>query len=279
MPATTPETPTPAAAAIPADVAIRLRGVAVGYGTRAILRGIDLDVMRGEIMFIGGGSGAGKTTLLSNLTTLNRPLAGEIWIGGIDVAAADEERLVEVRRQFGVMYQLGALFNSMDVLSNVMLPLEEFTPLPPEAREEVARAKLGLVGLAAAARRMPSELSGGMQKRAAIARALALDPPIIFLDEPSAGLDPMTSADLDSLIVALNKMLGTTFVIISHELASILSIAHRFAMIDGKRGGLVAVGDPREMRERAPDPLVRSFLNRHGTSQDAAASATASGRT
>ena len=243
---------------------IRLRGVSVGYGSHVILKDLTLDIRQGEIIFIGGGSGAGKTTLLSNLTTLNRPIAGEIWIGGIDVASAAEDALQSVRRQFGVMYQLGALFNSMTVLENVMLPMEEFTNLPREAREEVARAKLGLVDLASAAAKMPSELSGGMQKRAAIARALALDAPIIFLDEPSAGLDPMTSADLDSLIQTLNETLGVTFVIISHELASIFAIAHRFAMIDGKRGGLVEVGDPRVMRDSSSDPLVRKFLNRQG---------------
>ena len=246
------------------EPAIRLRGVSVGYGSQVILKDLTLDIRQGEIIFIGGGSGAGKTTLLSNLTTLNRPIAGEIWIGGIDVASAAEDALQSVRRQFGVMYQLGALFNSMTVLENVMLPMEEFTNLPREAREEVARAKLGLVDLASAAAKMPSELSGGMQKRAAIARALALDAPIIFLDEPSAGLDPMTSADLDSLIQTLNETLGVTFVIISHELASIFAIAHRFAMIDGKRGGLVEVGDPRVMRDSSSDPLVRKFLNRQG---------------
>ena len=246
------------------EPAIRLRGVSVGYGSHVILKDLTLDIRQGEIIFIGGGSGAGKTTLLSNLTTLNRPIAGEIWIGGIDVASAAEDALQSVRRQFGVMYQLGALFNCMTVLENVMLPMEEFTNLPREAREEVARAKLGLVDLASAAAKMPSELSGGMQKRAAIARALALDAPIIFLDEPSAGLDPMTSADLDSLIQTLNETLGVTFVIISHELASIFAIAHRFAMIDGKRGGLVEVGDPRVMRDSSSDPLVRKFLNRQG---------------
>ena len=246
------------------EPAIRLRGVSVGYGSHVILKDLTLDIRQGEIIFIGGGSGAGKTTLLSNLTTLNRPIAGEIWIGGIDVASAAEDALQSVRRQFGVMYQLGALFNSMTVLENVMLPMEEFTNLPREAREEVARAKLGLVDLASAAAKMPSELSGGMQKRAAIARALALAAPIICRDEPSAGLDPMTSADLDSLIQTLNETLGVTFVIISHELASIFAIAHRFAMIDGKRGGLVEVGDPRVMRDSSSDPLVRKFLNRQG---------------
>ncbi len=257
-----------------AEPAIRIKGVSIGYSAKVILKDLTLDIRRGEIIFIGGGSGAGKTTLLSNLTTLNRPLAGEIWIGGIDVASADEDALQSVRRQCGVMYQLGALFNSMTVLENVMIPMEEFTSIPFDARVEIARAKLGLVDLAHAANKMPSELSGGMQKRAAIARALALDAPIIFLDEPSAGLDPMTSADLDSLIQTLNETLGVTFVVISHELASIFAIAHRFAMIDGKRGGLVEVGDPRVMRDSSSDPLVRRFLNRQGVAVHAATAAT-----
>ena len=183
-----------------------------------------------------GGSGCGKSTLLKNLIGLYTPLAGEVWIeDGNLVAARDDERL-RLLRKFGVMYQSGALFGSMTVLENVRLALDEFTALPEPVKELVALAKLKLVGLGAAAQKMPSELSGGMQKRAAIARAMVLDPRILFLDEPSAGLDPVTSADLDLLIKELAHHFGITFVIVTHELASIYKIADRVIMLDAGRG-------------------------------------------
>ena len=262
MPAPSASAPRPTAR----ETAISLRGVSIGYD-RPIIEGIDLDILKGEILFIGGGSGCGKTTLLSCLTALRKPLAGSITIDGVDIVDSDDDAIRSVRRRFGVMYQLGALFGGKTLLENVRLPLEEFTDLPDDVMDDVARAKLGLVGLGAHALKQPSEISGGMQKRAAIARALALDPPIIFLDEPSAGLDPVTSADLDAMIEALNRMLGTTFVIISHELASIFAIGQRFAMLDGARRKLVALGAPAELRDHSDDEWVRRFLNRVPTQE------------
>ncbi len=193
---------------------------------------------------------------------LRRPTAGRILILGEDIHALSGKARRRLLRRFGVMFQQGALFGSMSVLENVMLPLATLTRLPQEAIERIARIKLGQVGLVDAAERMPAQLSGGMIKRAAIARAMALDPPLVFLDEPSAGLDPIASAGLDSLIVSLARDLGTTFIVVTHELDSIMTIADRVIMLDKHARGMIAEGDPRRLKEESTHPVVRPFFNR-----------------
>jgi phospholipid/cholesterol/gamma-HCH transport system ATP-binding protein len=205
-----------------------------------------------------GGSGCGKSTLLKQMIGLLQPTAGDIAVAGFSVSRQPQE----VRRRIGVMFQSGALFGSMNLLANVSLPLSVFTDLPAEACAEIARLKLGLVGLGDAALLLPSEISGGMVKRAAIARALALDPPILMLDEPSAGLDPVTSAGLDKLILSLRETLGTTCVVVTHELASIMAIADRCAMLDAQAQGLIALGRPCDLKQYSTQPMVRAFFNR-----------------
>jgi phospholipid/cholesterol/gamma-HCH transport system ATP-binding protein len=246
---------------------IRVDAVSQDYGPRKIFRDVSFSVATGEVFVILGGSGCGKSTLMKQMIGLLPPTAGHIELGGRDITGADRDRaLADVQRSFGVMFQSGALFGSMTLLENVMLPLEMFTELPPGGREAVARVKLGLVGLADAAALMPAEISGGMARRAGIARAMALDPPLLFLDEPSAGLDPITSAGLDRLILDLRKDLGTTFVVVTHELASILAIADRCIMLDRAAypdaGGMIAEGDPRVLRDSSTNPTVRAFFHR-----------------
>lgn len=243
-------------------MAIAVRHLAAGYGERQILRDISFEVRRGEVFGIIGGSGCGKSTLLKQMIGLYPPLEGEVWIEGENLVSAQGEARSRLLGRFGVVYQSGALFGSMTVAENVRLPLEEFTDLPPVAREHVALAKLKVVGLAAAADRMPAELSGGMQKRAAIARALALDPRILFLDEPSAGLDPVTSAGLDALIKQLSRHFGITFVIVTHDLASINAIVDRLIMLEAQSGTIIAEGSPAELRDHSTHAAVQRFFNR-----------------
>ncbi len=246
---------------------IRAQKLAQRFGARVIFRDVSFTVFPGEVFVILGGSGSGKSTLLNQLIGLLSPKEGTIEIAGERVTGQGSHAARQrVQRRIGVMFQSGALFGSMTLLQNVTLPLEMFTDLPAEARTAIARVKLGLVGLAESAELYPAEISGGMVKRAGIARALALDPPILFLDEPSAGLDPVTSAGLDRLVLDLRDALGTTFVVVTHELASILNIADRCIMLDRRAfpdaGGLIAEGDPRRLREDATDPRVRAFFRR-----------------
>jgi phospholipid/cholesterol/gamma-HCH transport system ATP-binding protein len=245
-----------------APVVIQVERLSAGYDERVVLEDLSFEVRRGEVFVILGTSGCGKTTLLRNMIGLEQPLGGRVLIGGGDVVSAEGEARRRLLRRFGVMFQNGALFGSLTLLENVRLPLEEFTRLNNDAIELIARMKLQLVGLQGSEERLPAELSGGMQKRAAIARAMALDPEILFLDEPSAGLDPVTSAGLDGLILELAGSLGMTFVVVTHELPSIFAIASRVIMLDRQRRGIVAEGKPAELRDKPPNDKVRQFFRR-----------------
>jgi len=241
------------------DAMISLRDVRVNYGEREILHGLNFEVLRGETLVILGGSGSGKSTLLRTLVGLERPSAGEIWVNGKNLAAISDLDLNEIRKRIGMSFQGGALFGSMTVGENVALPLREHTKLEESTIEIIVRLKLDQVGLAGFETYMPSQLSGGMKKRAAVARALAMDPEILFFDEPSAGLDPIIAAGVDELILELKKAFHMTVVVVTHELASAFLIADRMVLID--KGNIVALGTKEEMRS-STHPRVRQFLDR-----------------
>ena len=244
---------------VDAEPVISLRDLRVSYGDREILHGIGFDVKRGETIVILGGSGSGKSTLLRTLVGLERPSSGQIWIKGRDIAVISQAEMDEIRRRIGMSFQGGALFGSMTVGENVALPLREHTQLEDSTIEIMLRLKLEQVGLEGFEYYMPSQLSGGMKKRAAVARALAMDPEILFFDEPSAGLDPIIAAGIDQLIMELKSAFRMTIIVVTHELASAFLIADRMVLID--KGNIVAIGTTEEMRS-STQPRVRQFLDR-----------------
>jgi phospholipid/cholesterol/gamma-HCH transport system ATP-binding protein len=243
-------------------LAISVRNLTIGYGSRALLRDASFDVRRGEILVILGGSGSGKSSLMKNLIGLYQPLAGDMLIDGQSIVAARGEARARLQRKLGVMYQSGALFGSLTTLENVRFPLDEFTDIGMAEKNLTARMLLRRVEMAHAEALMPAELSGGMLKRAGIARAMALGADILMLDEPSAGLDPITSANLDRTILSLRENLGFTFVVVTHELNSIFTIADRAVMLDPRSRSIIAAGEPAELRDHSSDPRVRQFFNR-----------------
>jgi phospholipid/cholesterol/gamma-HCH transport system ATP-binding protein len=235
---------------------IEVEKLSIGWGDTILMENLDFAVPSGDVFAILGASGSGKSTLLRHLIGLETPKAGTIRVRGADGTVG------ESRPAFGVLFQSGALFGSMTVGENVALPLREWTELDDASIDAIVRGKLALVGLGGFERHLPAEISGGMKKRAGIARALALDPPVIFLDEPSAGLDPVSSVELDSLIRTLADSVGVTVVVVTHELQSIFAVAKHCILLDRDAKGIIARGDPRELRDHSKDPRVSRFLNR-----------------
>ncbi len=244
---------------------ISVKNLRVGYGDEIILQDVSFDVGEGEVFAILGRSGCGKTTLFKAIIGLLPPAGGEVIIDGERVLPVAEEGAGRVLRKIGVLFQSGALFSSMSLAENVAFPLRQYTTLPERTIEQLVTLKLSQLGLAGWEKSLPLELSGGMQKRAALARAMALDPKILFFDEPSAGLDPVTSVELDRTILEINRALGTTMVIVTHELSSIFTIANRVIMLDAQEKSIIAQGKPDELKEMADDHRVREFFSRSRT--------------
>jgi phospholipid/cholesterol/gamma-HCH transport system ATP-binding protein len=240
----------------------------MAYGSLVLMRDLSFQVQRGEIFVIMGGSGSGKSTLLKHLIGLKKPAAGTILFEGDDFGEADAATRKGMLRRMGVLYQNGALWSGLTLAENVALPIEEYTSLPPEAIAEVVSLKLALVGLRGFESFYPNEISGGMRKRAALARAAALDPEVLFFDEPSSGLDPITASRLDDLILQLRESFGTTIVVVSHDLASIFKIADRALFLDIKQKTMTALGNPDELRENPPSDEVHRFLTRSSDTDD-----------
>lgn len=239
------------------EIAIQVQDVTKRFGERTVLDAIRLDVFKGETLVVLGGSGSGKSTLLRLMVGLHRMDGGDVIAMGRSLRGMNDDQLASYRKTVGVLFQSGALFNSMTVAENVALPLREHTDLPDETIDIMVKIKLELVGLREHAEQMPARLSGGMKKRAGLARAISLDPQILFYDEPSAGLDPVTSAEIDQLILDLNNKLGVTSVVVTHEMDSAFRVADRMVLLD--RGKFIASGTPQEMKESA-NPLVRQFI-------------------
>jgi phospholipid/cholesterol/gamma-HCH transport system ATP-binding protein len=236
---------------------ISVEGLRIGWNRHVLLENIGFEVERGDIFVVLGGSGCGKSTLLRHLVGLELPLAGKVTIAGVGAP-----RLEGTAPAYGVMFQSGALFSSMTVGENIAFALQEWTGLPSAAVAAIVKAKLALVGLEDSENKLPAELSGGMKKRAGIARAMAFEPNLIFLDEPSAGLDPVSAAELDDLILALNRGLGLTVVMVTHELESIFKVGKHCIMLDKEAKGVIAAGDPRELRDTSRNPKVLQFFRR-----------------
>lgn len=244
------------------ELVAEVKNLKAGYGKNVILEDISFQVFKGEIFMILGGSGCGKSTLLKHMIGLYKPMNGDVLINGRSIVNTSGAGKRELMRSFGVTYQGGALFKSLTLTENIALPLEEYTGYPKDVIETIAERKLELVGLEGFGNYMPSEISGGMAKRAGIARAMALDPELLFFDEPSAGLDPISSAKLDELILNLRNKTGTTMVIVTHELDSIFSVADRVIVLDRESKGIIASGKPTELLQNSPNPFVREFLSR-----------------
>jgi phospholipid/cholesterol/gamma-HCH transport system ATP-binding protein len=253
---------TPREPGISAEARITARDLTMAFGDFVLMRDLNFTVNKGDVFVIMGGSGCGKSTLLRHMIGLLEPAKGEIFYSDTSFTRASEEDREQMLRRIGVLYQSGGLWSSMTLAENVGLPLAEFTELSKEQIREVAALKLALVGLAGFEDYYPSQISGGMQKRAGLARAMALDPDVLFFDEPSAGLDPISSRLLDELILELRESLGATVVVVTHELASIFTIANNSIFLDVDTRTAIAQGNPKELREHHPDPKVRRFLNR-----------------
>ncbi len=247
---------------VPEEPVIRVRDLTMSYGSFVIQRDLSFTVNRGDIFVVMGASGCGKSTLLRHLIGLQRPASGDVFYGRESLWQADPERRQRLLRRTGVLFQSGALWSSMTLAENVGLPLGEFTSLGAAEIREIAAVKLALVGLAGFEDYYPSEISGGMQKRAGLARAMALDPEILFFDEPSAGLDPISASLLDDLILSLRDSLGATVVVVTHELASIFAIGNNSIFLDPETKTMTAWGDPNKLLEESDDPHVLRFLTR-----------------